>query len=137
MTGTLHEHLHKCMTVFCWNFLETRNGLDKVVSKIQTYILRSKTFSRKSCRVCYNVEKYCEVGQSTDDNIKRRMRIDPLNAELNPIRHLLALVGARRIVHISKIRVKRWIPKATDTHSEYVILIVFHCINGCMKAPQC
>jgi hypothetical protein len=35
--------------------------------------------------------------------------INPLNAELNPIRHLLALVGARHIVHVSRIRVKyRW-----------------------------
>ena len=32
--------------------------------------------------------------------------LNPLNAELNPIRHLLALVGARRIVHVSRIRVK-------------------------------
>ena len=31
--------------------------------------------------------------------------ISPLNAELNPIRHLLALVGARHIVHLSRIRV--------------------------------
>ena len=33
--------------------------------------------------------------------------INPLNAELNPIRHLLALVGARRIVHVSSVRVKQ------------------------------
>ena len=31
---------------------------------------------------------------------------NPLNAELNPIRHLLALVGARHTVHVSRIRVK-------------------------------
>ena len=31
---------------------------------------------------------------------------NPLNAELNPIRHLLALVGARHIGHVSRIRVK-------------------------------
>ena len=31
--------------------------------------------------------------------------INPLNAELNPIRHLLALVGARHIVHVSRIKV--------------------------------
>ena len=31
--------------------------------------------------------------------------INPLNAELNPIRHLLALVGARHIVHVSRGRV--------------------------------
>ena len=33
--------------------------------------------------------------------------INPLNAELNPIRHLLALVGARHIVHVSRIRFNR------------------------------
>ena len=33
------------------------------------------------------------------------MVFNPLNAELNPIRHLLALVGARHIVHVSRIRV--------------------------------
>ena len=32
--------------------------------------------------------------------------ISPLNAELNTIRHLLALVGARHIVHVSRIRAK-------------------------------
>ena len=33
--------------------------------------------------------------------------INPLNAELNPIRHLLALVGDRHIVHVSRIRAKK------------------------------
>jgi len=41
------------------------------------------------------VEKYCTAGQATDDNIIRRMRI------------------------------ACWIPKATDTHSLFVILIAF------------
>ena len=40
------------------------------------------------------------------------VRFNPLNAELNPIRHLLALVGARHIVYVSRLRVKassfRW-----------------------------
>ena len=34
-----------------------------------------------------------------------RLNINPLNAELNPICHLLALLGARHILHISWIRV--------------------------------
>jgi hypothetical protein len=29
------------------------------------------------------------------------------------------------------------IPEATNTHSEYTILLLFHCNNGCMEAPQC
>jgi hypothetical protein len=32
-------------------------------------------------------------------------RINPLNAELNPIDHLLALLGAHHILHVSWIRV--------------------------------
>jgi hypothetical protein len=33
--------------------------------------------------------------------------VNPLNAELNPNCHLLALVGAHHIVHVSRVRVKR------------------------------
>jgi hypothetical protein len=33
--------------------------------------------------------------------------INPLNAELNPICHLLALLAVRPILHISRIRVKK------------------------------
>ena len=36
------------------------------------------------------------------------MNFNPLNAELNPICHLLALLGAHHIFHVSGLRVKRW-----------------------------
>jgi hypothetical protein len=32
-------------------------------------------------------------------------KMNPLNTELNPIRHLLALLGAHHILHVSRIRV--------------------------------
>jgi len=32
--------------------------------------------------------------------------INPLNAELNPICHLLALLGAHHFLHVGRIRVK-------------------------------
>jgi len=42
-------------------------------------------------------------------------KINPLNAELNPICHLLALLGAHHILHIGRIRVntvwQRWYVK--------------------------
>jgi len=38
------------------------------------------------------------------DNIK--MYVNPLYAELNPICHLLTLLGAHHIYHVSRIRVK-------------------------------
>jgi hypothetical protein len=41
-----------------------------------------------------------------EQNSKRNASyINPLNAELNPIYHLLALLGAHHILHISRIRV--------------------------------
>jgi hypothetical protein len=35
-----------------------------------------------------------------------RTVLKPLNAELNPICHLLALLGAHPILHVSRVRVK-------------------------------
>jgi hypothetical protein len=52
-------------------------------------------FFRKAYLLLDNVEKYCTAGKATDDNLIWRMRI------------------------------ACWIPKATDTHSEYAILIIF------------
>jgi len=34
-----------------------------------------------------------------------RIRVNPLNAQLNPICHLLALLGAHHILHVSRIGV--------------------------------
>ena len=36
---------------------------------------------------------------------RRSFPFNPLNAELNPICHLLALLGAHQILHVSRIRV--------------------------------
>jgi hypothetical protein len=53
------------------------------------------------------VEKYGTARQATDDNIIRRMRF------------------------------ACWVTKATDTHSEYVILIAFHRNSSYARAPGC
>ena len=37
----------------------------------------------------------------------RHHLFNPLNTELNPICHLLALLGAHHILHVGRIRVKR------------------------------
>ena len=76
----------------------------KFVAKIKTHILFSiipptpqpHPHPRKSCRLWDNVEKCCRLGQATGGNIKR----------------LTSFACC-------------WITKATNTHSEYVILIGF------------
>ena len=47
-----------------WEMFQTN-----VVQKIKTHILCSVTFSRKSCRLWDNVEKYCRAVQDTDYNM--------------------------------------------------------------------
>ena len=38
--------------------------------------------------------------------VLRQRMFNPLNAELNPICHLLALLGVHHFLHVSRIRVK-------------------------------
>jgi hypothetical protein len=47
---------------------------------------------------------------------------NPLNAELNPIRHLLALLGTHYILHVSRIRVKdltKWRAPTVQGNGKY------------------
>ena len=83
--------------IFLLNYSWMRNVLDKIIGKNKTHFMFGNFFFLENVR----------VGQTTDFNIKRRMRI------------------------------ACWITKATDTHSEYVILIVFHSNIGYANAPQC
>jgi hypothetical protein len=93
--GTLHEDLCTFMIISCWILLRMRNVSDKSYRENQNTHFMFNKFSRKSCRLWDNVEKYGTARQATDDNIIRRMRF------------------------------ACWITKATDTHSEYVTLIAF------------
>jgi hypothetical protein len=43
--------------------------------------------------------------KTTTHHVLQNHSINPLNAELNLICHLLALLGAHHILHISRIRV--------------------------------
>jgi len=45
------------------------------------------------CYCCCYLEQCCMIN------------LNPLNAELNPICHVLALLGAHHILHVSRIRV--------------------------------
>jgi len=65
-------------------------------------------FLKKSCRFWSNAEEFGRAGHATDGNIVQRMNF------------------------------ACWIPKTTNTYSEYVILTAFfHCNNGYANLPQC
>jgi hypothetical protein len=101
------RHTHLYKNILL-NLLKTRNILDKICREIQKGILCSITFFFiKSCPLWENVEKIGRARQATDNSIIWRM-------------HFVY-----------------WLTKATDLHSEYVILFFFHHDNGYAKAPQC
>jgi len=91
--GTLHEVLRKCMILSCSVLLRMGNVSGKNVEKIKTHISGSITFFGRTCRLWGNVEKCGRFRQATDESIVWRMRV------------------------------ACWITKATDTRSEYVIII--------------
>jgi hypothetical protein len=47
------------------------------------------------------------------------------------------VVLGRQQMTVWRMRIACWIPKARDTHSQYAILIAFHCDSVCTNAPQC
>jgi hypothetical protein len=89
-------------------FLRMRTVLNKSCSEIRTpHFMFNNFFPRKSCRLWYNVEKHGRAGQVTDGNIIRR-------------------------VHFA-----RWKTKATNTHTECVILIALRRQQWFTNASQC
>jgi len=51
---------------------------------------------------------------------KKANKFNPLNAELNPICHLLALLRAHPILHVSRIRVNQLTPKILDIFTNFL-----------------
>ena len=62
----------------------------------------------------------------------RLNRINPLKAELNPICHLLALLGAHHILHVSRIRVKQLCLQ----EQELSLVIFIHSAVQLSTGPQ-
>jgi len=64
-------------------------------------------FKILSTYICEKIYKMQHLdGRGTPVLYIGRSVLNPLNAELNPICYLLALLGAHHILHISRIRVK-------------------------------
>jgi len=95
ITGTSHEDLCTFMIISRRILLRIRSVSDKSCIQSQNTHFKLVIIFRKSCRLWDNVEECSRAGQSTDDSI---------------IRHT---------------RFACWMPKTTNTHSEYVILITF------------
>jgi len=56
--------------------------------------------------------------------------LSPLNAELNPTCHLLALLGAHHILHVSRIRVKMVTCEVLDVMLMKILSLLVLCYGG-------
>ena len=102
ITGSLYDDL--CTFMIIHRRIRLRNGnvSAETLQIKSTLTLYSETFSPKIVPLWDNAGKYGTVRQGTGDNI----------------------TGRRRIAC--------WINKATNTHSEYVVLITFH-LQQCLR----
>jgi len=74
----------------------------------------SRSISSVQIMVFYEVISFIKVKEIRIKCIWHPKMINPLNAELNPICHLLPLLWAHHILHVSRIRVK-WKKKSYST----------------------
>jgi len=61
--------------------------------------------------------------------LSSKLLINPLNAELNPICHLLALLGAHHILHVNRIKVKTLNPELNPIYYLLALLGAHHFLH--------
>jgi len=71
------------------------NALDRIQKKASQFTNHTKDSDWETLAQCRTITRLCTI-------------CNPLNAKLNPICHLLALLGAHHILHVSGIRVKAY-----------------------------
>ena len=107
-----------------YNCIFTKDSLvspEKFCSSFNNYTDFSKVLcEKKEISEGFFLKKYINLNLVIVTDVTSYQTLNTLNAELNPIRHLLALVGARHIVHVSRIRDKSHLPFAsTGRSSQY------------------
>ena len=122
------------MIISCSVLLRRRNVSHKIAEKIKTHTLYSMAFFFENRALLWDiVEKYCRARLATDDNTVRRM--------LKGYKHTLYIQWrfSSKIVPFYEILWRNIVEpgwpqmiiqygacwRATNTHSEYVILIAF------------
>jgi len=109
ITGTLREDRYTLLIIHRSVLLRIKTVSDKFEKKIKIRILCS--IKSYFLYPLYEIKWKNTVGPISLQLTIQRMHIaywiiNPLNVELNPICHLLVLLGAHPILHISRIRVK-------------------------------
>ena len=95
--------------MYVWR-MTTCDHLDTIAGQDITNLYNFYIILYKSCLLYYH-RKYYGIQYSKQFSLcypKRTLRINPSNAELNTICHLLALLGGATIVVVSRLRIKNY-----------------------------
>jgi hypothetical protein len=65
----------------------------------------------------YKVQLHVSALDNGHLQVAHEIFINPLNAQLNPTCHLLALLGPHHILHVSRVRVKSHLPSVSIIRS--------------------
>ena len=109
---------HTCVAVRCtgrpvteWTYYNGRicelsRSVARIIQVVSTdYVLIIAYGERYPAYKLTLILLMCRIGWASNNASKWQVGFNPLNAELNPICHLLALLGAHPILHVSRIRV--------------------------------
>jgi len=132
-TVVLHSKISPNKNVYPFVFTPRK----LLVCGLYTYVLRFcntidgyKCFERTCCcqlhdsaaKLCYvtskKTQRHCFSFFKL--NSYNSASLNPLNAELNPICYLLALLGAHHFLHVSRIKVNHWFLLNSDSTSVYI-----------------
>jgi len=110
--GTVHADRYIFLITSRLVLLRIRNIADKMCRENQNTHFVFKNVFRKSSRLWDNVEYIVQPDRTN-------------------------MIGRMLQMAIWRMRIACWIPKAKNTHSQYVTIIAFPLQIGCKNAPQC
>ena len=79
---------------------------------IYIYVIRRLKVKNHFLIIAYVLVKHCCILIKVITSVHSLGVFNPLNAELNPICHLLALLGGATIVVVSRLRVNNDLPES-------------------------
>ena len=108
----LHFIVHLCPLASWVQKITSSNFVIHTIHFLTFHIFTNyNTLKHHKTHFILGTSSYVFQHQGASDNLKYMLDLlsvvfNPLNPELNPICHLLALLGAHHFLHVSRIRVK-------------------------------
>jgi len=105
-----------------------KNPNDPIGMETATFLIVTRSLTQLRAPCHYEIQLNTRVSSSFSFQYECAIltqEFNPLNAELNPICYLLALLGAHHFLHISRIRVKSLTLRLLMS---YIYIYIYVCV---------